>query len=61
MRFLGRARRGAPPHQLGVWMGAVSSPGGVRGETPENLVQLETSKFTTVMAYVQVTPEKLKH
>jgi len=42
-------------------MGAVSSPGGVRGETPENLVQLETSKFTTVMAYVQVTPEKLKH
>jgi len=39
-RGVGFMRRGAaslPPHQLGVWGSAVSSPSGVRGEVPAEI------------------------
>jgi len=36
MGFLGGDSE-PPPHQLGVWGSAVSSPSGVRGGTPGNL------------------------
>ena len=40
---------GPPPHE-GL-ESAVSSPSGVWGRAPENLVQLETSKFATEMPF----------
>jgi len=46
VRFLGEGQRG-PPHQLGGLVSAVSSP----SWGSSDLVQLETSKFTTKMPY----------